>query len=225
MRRGVLILCLMFAAIPVHAAITITKVMYDPVGSNAGHQWIEVSNTGPEAIDLGAKAIRLFDTSGNHLIKPYKGTDAILPSGGAAVIAQNPLLYSSDHPDYTGMLLKSSFSLPAAAGSVGIVHTAPPAPIKVKQIASSKSTNNGKRSRTTTNAVTSPTYGKGTVAPATSADAAVAGALPAFSFPSFSIPMLAQFEPLFSSIWFAGFLGLLAFSGFSLILIQRRTHL
>ena len=77
-------------ALPAHAQIVITKVVYDPPGPNTGHQWIEIQNTGSEPIDLGAKDIRLFDTTGNHLIKGYAGSNTILAHGASIVIAQNP---------------------------------------------------------------------------------------------------------------------------------------
>jgi hypothetical protein len=208
--------------LPVHAAIVINQVMYDPAGSNTGHQWIEVTNTGPDIIDLGVKDIRLFDSSGNHLIKAYGEGNTVMAAGETAIIAQNPLLYLDEYPNYSGKLLKSSFKLPATSGEVGILQTdgavlvqskyvAAP---KVKQIVSPKSTNKGKRGASSITSTTQKSYGKGTVAPATSADAEVAGALPAFS----------PLDPLFSSSWFLSFLGLLAFSSFSLILIQRQSH-
>jgi hypothetical protein len=224
-----LVLGLVVFAAPSHAAIVITKVMNDPAGSNTGHQWVAIENTGPDSVDLGAKDIRLFDDSGNHLIRAYGTASAVLDAGESAIIAQNPLMYMNDFPSYSGTLLKSSFKLSATAGEVGILQTdggilaqskyvASP---KVKQIVSSKSTNKGKSRASSITSTTSKSHGKGTVAPATTADAAVAGALPAFSFPSIPIPAI----PLFSSPWFAGFLGLLAFSSFSLILIQQRQRL
>jgi hypothetical protein len=219
---------LVIFAVPAHAEIVITKVMYDPAGSNVGHQWISVENTGPDSVDLGAKDIRFFDESENHLIKSYGVGTAMLGAGESAVIAQNPLTYMDDYPNYAGNLLKSSFKLSATSGVVGILQTdggilaqskyvASP---KVKQIASSESTNKGKSRASSITSTTSKSHGKGTVAPATSADAAVAGALPDFSFPSIPLPAV----PLFSSPWFVAFLGLLAFSSFSLILIEQRSR-
>ena len=231
-----------------HADLIVSKIVYDPAGSNARHQWIEIANTGPSAIDLSAKNIRLFDASGNHLIKPYAGGSSVLGAGEVAVIAQNPLTFLSDYSGYAGLLLKSAFVLPASAGFVGIIQTdgtvlarasyVAPAPTvsstaqksKMKQNASGRSTNSSgtnieSKGRQSSTNITSNKYGKGTVAPPTSAGAEVGGALPAFAFPTISFPGLAPFEPLFSSVWFASFLGLLAFSTFSLILIQRTTHL
>ena len=227
MTRALLVVmgALMFA-LPVHAQIAITKVVYDPPGANAGHQWIEIQNTGTEAIDLAAKDIRLFDTSGNHLIKSYAESSTLLVSGGDVVIAQNPLLFLSDTPSFTGVLLKSSFSLSASKGEVGISKTdgtilgkvsyVAPLVVKalkvatVKKPSTTKSSTN-KRAQTSLQA-NSSRYGKGTSAPTDATDVASVGAL---NWPS---------VPLLSSVWFVAFLALLAFSSFSLMLIERREY-
>jgi hypothetical protein len=106
-----------------HAAIVITEIMYNPLGANTGHQWIEVTNTGPDSVDLGAKNIRLFDASGNHLIKVYGTSASTLAVGDIAVIAKDPLTFQSDYPSFSRVLLKSSFSLPVASGIIGILQT------------------------------------------------------------------------------------------------------
>src|SRR5580704_9449864 len=85
------------------AALVVSKIVANPPGANAGRQWIEIMNTGPDAIDLAEKDIRLLTTSGNHLIKPYAGGTTTLPVGGSAVIAQNPPSFLNDEPDYAGM--------------------------------------------------------------------------------------------------------------------------
>jgi hypothetical protein len=257
-------------ALPARAAVVVTEIMYNPLGSNAGHQWLELVNTGPDLVDLGAKNIRLFDGSGNHVIKPYGSTKSTLAPGEVAVIAQNPLTFLTDYSLYGGLLFKSALSLSASslipsADIVGITDTsgtvlakalydpragaagdgnslqrtlidsiaafkpaAPTpgvaplvlpaqlsAPVKVKQITLSKSTNKSKQHTSSiTSTTSSKNHGKGTVAPATPADAEVAGALPTFG----------PLESLLASPLFAAFLGLLAFSTFSLILIQQRSR-
>ena len=250
------------------AALEVTEIMYNPVGSNTGHQWVEVVNNSSDPVDLGDKIIRFFDAKGNHLLKPYGTGSAVVSSGAVAIISQNPLTFLSDYPDFTGTLIKSSFTL-TSSGIVGISQTdgtilakasytsamgaagdgnslqfpqgasleafksaAPtpgvfpvslPAKIipSVKPIAT-KSSSKKRASRSSTSSNNSKNnYGKGTVAPPASADAEAGGALSSFSFPAIPLPNL----PLFSSPWFAAFLALLAFSSFSLILIQRTVYL
>jgi hypothetical protein len=252
---------------PVHAALQVTEIMYNPPGSNTGHQWVEVTNTGDDSVDLSRKDIRFFDSKGNHLLKPYGAGNMILTPGDVAVISQNPLTFLSDFSTYTGILIKSSFTL-TSSGIVGINQNdgtilskaaytsslgaagdgnslqvaqgtdafkpAAPTPgifpltLPAKIIPPTKpvetKTSSKKRAAHTSTARThnsSNTYGKGTDAPPASADAEAGGALSSFHFPSSPLPNL----PVFSSPWFAAFLGLLAFFSFSLILIQRTTNL
>jgi hypothetical protein len=106
----------------VHASVFVTEIMYNPIGANIGHQWIEITNTGTDSLDLGAKTIRFFDASGNHLLKAVDAGNTMLPAGVSAVIAQNPLTFKTDYPNYSGILFKSSFTL-TASGIVGITQT------------------------------------------------------------------------------------------------------
>ena len=216
-----------------HAALVITKIVSNPPGANAGRQWVEVTNTGTDPIDLGAKNIRFFTTSGNHLIKAYGSGETVLPAGTVGVIAQDPMSFLFDMPSYTGALFKSSFTL-SSAGIVGVVQTdgtvlvrksyvAPPtSKASAKPSSTSKSTTKRATTRTTSGTSKSQlksskttSYGKGTVAPAASADAEAAGAV-------FALPVaLAPLAPYLRSPWFSLYLALVAFSGFSLIVIQR----
>jgi hypothetical protein len=252
-----------------HAQLKVTEIMYDVPGANTGHQWIEISNRGDSLVDLNQKDIRLFDASGNHLLKPVQGS-TVLGSNDVVVIAQNPTQFLIDWPTFSGRLLKSSFSL-TAKGDIGIVQidgrqltmtsyssdngakgdgnslqysskssslvsgaptpgvfpSTPPAPLaaitkplKDKAGSNKQSTSVRKKSSAAHSKTTNSksTYGKGIVAPDATADAAASGA--PFIFPILPIPNLS----LFSSVWFAVFLGLLAFSGFSLILIQKQSQ-
>ena len=168
------------------AALLITQITANPPGANAGRQWIEIENTGPDAITLGAKTIRLLTTSGNHLIKAYASGTTTLAADASAVIAENPLSFLHDVPSYTGMLLKSSFTLPLS-GIVGIVETdgtvlvekSYVVPPDAKPVATSKSTSRQatKTTKSTKSHLSgkSSSYGNGTVAPAASADADAAG--------------------------------------------------
>jgi hypothetical protein len=215
------------------AQLVITKVMANPVGSNAGRQWIEISNTGTTSVDLGAKNIRLYTTSGNHLIKANTGSDTMLLPNSIGVIAENPMSFLFDYPDYAGKLFKSSFTLPQA-GLVGIVQTdgtvlvrksyvAPPTPAKPASV--SKSTTKRATTRTTSSSKSQlkssnkKSYDStGTLAPAAASDDAAAGAV--FTLPALLVPA----EPYLATTWFAGFLALIIFSGFSLIVIQRHYY-
>ena len=107
---------------PAQAALQVTEIMYNPPGSNTGHQWVEVTNTGTNPVDLSGKDIRFFDAKGNHLLKPYGTGNMSLNAGAVAVISQNPLTFLNDFSSYSGTLIKSSFSL-TSSGIVGINQT------------------------------------------------------------------------------------------------------
>jgi hypothetical protein len=271
---GIFTICIPTA----HASggLLITEIMYDVPGANTGREWVEVMNGSTSPIDLGAKTIRLGDISGSHLIKEYQNggnSGTIIQPQEVAVIAQNPDAFLVDWPAYSGLLLKSSFSLPAnSTGMVSIMDSGtvlskvtytptqgahndgnslqrkgdvfvpgsptpgtyplvPPAAMRVApklSIANSSSNNQAgqashaakstskrkKAKKSSTSSKSHSAYGKGTTAPATSAEADVAGALP------ISFAFLGQYKPVLSTPWFAWFIALLAFSAFSLIVLD-----
>jgi hypothetical protein len=90
------------------AAINIVDVMYDPPGADSGHEWIEVSNTGTDSVNLAS--YRLFEAGTNHKLTVTIGTST-LPAGAKAIIATDPMQYKADHPSFAGAVFKSSFSL------------------------------------------------------------------------------------------------------------------
>lgn len=96
-------------AIPVisFARITITEVMYDAPGSDSGHEWIEIANTGDIANIAGYK---LSEGGTNHGITVVSGTST-LAAGKIAVIANNPQNFLEDFPGFSDALFKSAFSL------------------------------------------------------------------------------------------------------------------
>ena len=100
-----------FFALPVvvsAAGLKVSEIMYDPLGSNAGHQWIQIANTGSEAIDIAG--YKLFQNGINHGIFVIVGTTT-LAVGEIGIIASNPVQFLADYPNYTGTLFKSSYTL------------------------------------------------------------------------------------------------------------------
>lgn len=109
MKNRWLTLCAsLFLSISVtHAALSFSEIMYDPEGSDSNREWVEVRNDG-DALNL--TSYKLFESSTNHSITSSHG-GATLPSGGFAVIADDPTRFLQDFPGYTGLLFDSSFSL------------------------------------------------------------------------------------------------------------------
>lgn len=108
-RRYILpILCVLWCTpFWVHGQV-VTEIMYNPVGTDSGHEWIEVFNSSASSIRLSEW--RLYEGGTNHKIKAVSN-DGLVPSGAFAVIAENPALFLADYPQYAGLLFDSSFSL------------------------------------------------------------------------------------------------------------------
>lgn len=90
--------------------VYINEVMYDPQGTDTGHEWIEIVNRGSAAADVSK--MKLFESSSSHSIVPAN-TTALLPAGSFAILCSAT---SSCIPDlaalgYTAGVYKSSFSL------------------------------------------------------------------------------------------------------------------
>ncbi len=89
-------------------AVQISEIMYDPQGSDAGREWIEVYNDTGSAIDF--TVWKFFESATNHGITSSSGGTTVAV-GSYAVIADNPQKFLIDYPSYTGVLYDSSFSL------------------------------------------------------------------------------------------------------------------
>ncbi len=89
------------------ASLVFSEIMYDPEGSDTGREWVEVRNDGDNVLGTSYK---FFESNTNHTITAFSGGNSI-PSGGFAVIADNPAKFMLDFPSYNGILFDSSFSL------------------------------------------------------------------------------------------------------------------
>ena len=104
-----LIMCVLslFAPEVLRADLVVTEIMYDPAGSDTGHEWVEVFNTGTSPADI--TALKLFEGNANHKIVTT-GEKTIAP-GAYAIIANNTASFQSDWPYFTGQIFRSAFSL------------------------------------------------------------------------------------------------------------------
>lgn len=99
---------MVFCATPMFVhAITITEIQYDPPGTDAGHEWIEIYNNQDEAIDL--TGWKLFENNVNHGIAAYTES-LVLPAGAYAVIADQPAQVIAAYPTIE-YVFDSAFSL------------------------------------------------------------------------------------------------------------------
>ena len=90
------------------AQIIITEIMYNLEGRDSGREWIEVTNSGAESIDLSLW--KFYENETNHRLTLFQG-DTNLNPGESAIIADNPEKFLIDWPSFSGTLFNSSFSL------------------------------------------------------------------------------------------------------------------
>ena len=104
------------------AQVRITEIMYDLVGADSGREWIEVYNDSDDEVDLSK--YRFFRNNVNHRIAIFdpdvKGLSNILPAKTYAVIADGPANFLIDHPNFSGILYNSSFTLRDAGEELSI---------------------------------------------------------------------------------------------------------
>jgi hypothetical protein len=104
-----LLICLVlfiFSISPTNALI-INEIMYNPSGSDSGHEWIEVYNDRDTSINL--EGWKLFEDDVNHALISISGNYA-LNAGEYAVVADEYKTFLLDYPDFYGTLLDSAWS-------------------------------------------------------------------------------------------------------------------
>lgn len=108
------------------AELTITEVMYDPLGSDTNREWIEVHNSGDDVVIVGGSGNtwRIYEESTSGVINKrtlnFEGDSSLLtlPQNSYAVIAKNASAFRHDFPEYDGLLILSALSLTNSEGRV-----------------------------------------------------------------------------------------------------------
>lgn len=110
MRCWILFFCSVSLLTPygVRAAVSITEIMYDLEGSDTDREWVEIFNSGGDAVQLTGWKLHEADT--NHSLTVVSGS-ASLSAGGYAVIVDNAEKFLADWPGFSSVLFDSSFSL------------------------------------------------------------------------------------------------------------------
>lgn len=113
-----IVLCIASVSVPVAwASMTITEVMYNPVGSDTGREWVELYNSGNKPVELeaGQKGWRIHDGA-NHIF-----ADAVVvPPGGFVLVANNPTTFKAQYGN-TLSVVKSALSLNNTSGTLSLV--------------------------------------------------------------------------------------------------------
>ncbi len=99
------------------AQAEVTEIMYDPAGTDSGHEWIELYNAGTSPIPLSSW--KLYEGDANHNIIAASGGKSLAPRS-FAVIAQSAVKFEADYPDFSGELFHSAFSLDNAGATIAL---------------------------------------------------------------------------------------------------------
>lgn len=100
---AILIVCLTFSGLVVpdrqavyadeaSGALLITEIMYDPPGSDNGAEYVEITNFGDEALEIGGYYIGDSATQGNSEGMFRFPADTVIAAGQSFVIAQSALI-------------------------------------------------------------------------------------------------------------------------------------
>ncbi len=104
--------------------IAISEIMYNPKGNDTGQEWIEFSNTSPQKINLSKWKIEINNKK--HRLNPPpknggRGSIIIQPNQ-YFIIASDAQKFLISHPNYSGTVIDSSFSLTNKSGEIKIIN-------------------------------------------------------------------------------------------------------
>ena len=106
------ILLLGLAALPsivsAFSGVTITEILYDASGSDAGREWVEVTNVSDATVDIAKYTLQ--ESTSNHRFSVFAGSSELAP-GESAILAKSPAAFTAAYPSYEGAVLKTAFSL------------------------------------------------------------------------------------------------------------------
>lgn len=105
------------------AAMLFTEVMYDPDGSDADREWVELQNTGDTSVDISGWKFGDAD-SPNHTI--YPASDATNPGQGSStiapgaffILASNAQKFLAMYPGFSGTVFDTVMSLRNTGGTL-----------------------------------------------------------------------------------------------------------
>lgn len=103
-----LIIIIIIILIPnVYSEIIFSEIMYNPEGSDSGHEWIEIYNNGSQIINI--EGWKFFEDNTKHSLTQINSSYLIAP-GVYCIIADEWDTFLSDYPGFKGCLFDSSWS-------------------------------------------------------------------------------------------------------------------
>ena len=97
--------------------LVISEIMYDVPGSDKGHEWVEIYNSGDAFIAL-IEAWRFWDGS-NHTVRLEQGTTTITASE-YFILADNAEQFLLTYPDFSGTVFDTVISLSNSSSSLAL---------------------------------------------------------------------------------------------------------
>lgn len=109
--------CIILA--PQAFGLELTEIMYNPVGTDTGHEWVEfhVDDT------LNLTRIRFHESEGNHFVSVVQG-EQIAEPGEFVIVSNNATAFLQEHAGFEGTVLQSPFSLSNSGEQIGILDDA-----------------------------------------------------------------------------------------------------
>ncbi|MBN1385835.1 lamin tail domain-containing protein [Candidatus Woesearchaeota archaeon] len=87
-------------------ALVINEIMYDPAGTDSGHEWVELFN---EQTSVDMTGFRFYEGGSAHSLTLIQGSGT-LPAGSYAIITDDADQFLLDFPSFSGTLFDSTWS-------------------------------------------------------------------------------------------------------------------
>ncbi|MBP6931313.1 MAG: lamin tail domain-containing protein [Candidatus Pacebacteria bacterium] len=101
------------------ANLEISEIMYDPKGSNANHQWVEVYNSGSSPVSVDASKWRFNDGSSHYMNNKVSFS---VSANSFFILTGDLATFDIDHPGFSGIVIDTSMSLDKDGGTVSILN-------------------------------------------------------------------------------------------------------
>jgi hypothetical protein len=96
------------AMVSAQSDIRINEIMYNPPGTDADLEWIELYNNDTTAINI--TGWKFYEADTNHRLTFVQGS-MVIPVTGYAIIADNATAFLNEHPECKCTVMDSTFSL------------------------------------------------------------------------------------------------------------------
>ncbi|MDB5225302.1 MAG: hypothetical protein JWL87_254 [Candidatus Adlerbacteria bacterium] len=110
------------------AAVVISEVMYNPKGTDSGHEWVELYNDGADPVVLvggsGKGSWRIADSSNHTLAVPSGGVghgSLTIAAGGYLIVSTDPAAFDAEFGNPPYSVIKSSLSLNNTGTTVSLI--------------------------------------------------------------------------------------------------------